>query len=204
MQKLQSWFPDIETLESLKMFHVELLKFNKSINLISRNTVDQIELLHFADSLMALEKTKKYLDLSDLYDIGSGNGFPGVIAALTFSDRKVSLVESDLRKCEFLKHIAFKLEIKNMEVLHRRFEELYPLQIDQAFARAFAPISRTLTWGEKVLSKKAKFYHFKGENWRQELEESQKKNKKWKTELLEEYLLPEENHKRAILCSERV
>ena len=47
-----------------------------------------------------------------IFDIGSGNGFPGLLMAILDPGHEYNLVESDARKCEFLKHCYHRLELK--------------------------------------------------------------------------------------------
>lgn len=202
LSRLKLWFPDLCTdlFAKLEMFHVELLKFNPKINLISRNTVEEADLLHFADSLLGAKYCLVGKDIESVYDIGSGNGFPGLISALLYPNISFTLVEIDKRKCEFIKHVAFKLKIENLQVLNIRFEQLESHNIEFAMARAFAPIARASKWAETSMQVGAEFYHLKSEAWKEEVLEE----KDWKHKVQKEYMLPDSDYYRAIIRSKRI
>lgn len=217
LQRIEKWFPHLSTqqIEAFEMFHVELLKFNPKLNLVSPKTLFDAELLHFADSIMAIENIFSLLDTGGIcsgreisssdwfYDIGSGNGFPGLIASILYPDRNIYLVESDLRKSQFLKHVKHLLSLENTKILNQRYEQLHSNDISFAWARAFAPVERALKLSESVLSPSGCFFHLKSLNIEQELEESASCSG-WKTVKTHEYNLPESDIKRYILCSHRI
>ena len=93
-----------ETNNRLKTYLSLLEKWQPKINLISNNTLDIAWDRHFEDSLQLLnilpegEKT--------LFDLGSGAGFPGLVLAIAREDLNVHLVESDQKKCSFLKTVS--------------------------------------------------------------------------------------------------
>src|ERR1700722_14187487 len=77
---------------------------------------------HLADSLVALE-----LDHVDwggrIADLGAGPGFPGLPLAIARPDASVALVESNTRKCDFLRQAVRRLELSNVEVVRERAEQ---------------------------------------------------------------------------------
>ena len=96
--RIKEWFPSLseKTHQQLKVYHSELLKFNKVVNLISSKTVPHADAIHFADSLLAAEQViKKAIQFEPLYDLGSGNGFPGLVYSILYPDQKVILVDID-------------------------------------------------------------------------------------------------------------
>ena len=107
--RLKSWFPNLEESVHSKMweYFAELQKFNKVINLVSSKTMLHADAIHFADSIRASVIIRKKVNKNNyLYDIGSGNGFPGMIYAILYSDQRIILLDTDQRKCEFLKHVV--------------------------------------------------------------------------------------------------
>jgi 16S rRNA (guanine527-N7)-methyltransferase len=85
---------------ALKTYHALLLKWQKAINLVSNNTLDEAWHRHFVDSLQLLNHLPAHK--GKLIDIGSGAGFPGMVLAISCPEMQVELIESDARKCEFL------------------------------------------------------------------------------------------------------
>jgi 16S rRNA (guanine527-N7)-methyltransferase len=123
----------------------ELLKWNENINLTAIRTPEEIEQKHFFDSLTLLpfipENTKT------LVDVGSGAGFPGLPIAIVRPDIHVTLIESIGKKTMFLEHIVKILELKNVEVIYARAEEVathpdYAESFDVGVARAVAKLDK--------------------------------------------------------------
>ncbi|MEQ1723025.1 MAG: RsmG family class I SAM-dependent methyltransferase, partial [Pseudobdellovibrio sp.] len=107
--RIKAWFPELDekTHDLLKKYWLELQKFNKVVNLISQKTMLNADAVHFADSIKASQTVRKKANKNNyLYDLGSGNGFPGLVYAILYPDQKMILMDSDERKCEFLKHMA--------------------------------------------------------------------------------------------------
>ena len=87
-----------ETYQKFQIYYDTLVKWQKSINLISRSNSDDIYLRHFLDSAQLYKFTKKIN--GNILDFGSGAGFPGLVLAL-MGNKNVILVESDQKKCAF-------------------------------------------------------------------------------------------------------
>jgi 16S rRNA (guanine527-N7)-methyltransferase len=79
--------------------------------------------VHLADSLAALE-IAAVGEARRIADIGSGAGFPGLALAVALPSAKVSLVESQRRKCEFLERVCLAAAVENVRVVPARAEEL--------------------------------------------------------------------------------
>jgi 16S rRNA (guanine527-N7)-methyltransferase len=77
---------------------------------------------HVADSLVALEIDGLRAARS-IADLGAGAGFPGLPLAVALPRARVSLVESQRRKCEFLRRVSASAEIENALVVCARAEE---------------------------------------------------------------------------------
>jgi 16S rRNA (guanine527-N7)-methyltransferase len=140
-----------ETLDGLKRYADLLAKWQRSINLVAADSLNDLWRRHMLDSaqLYRLLPPQGHR----LVDLGSGAGFPGlVLAAMGAPD--VHLVESDGRKCAFLAEAARAagLDPGMNPVIHRsRLEELRGLTADIVTARACAPLDRLLTYAEPFL-----------------------------------------------------
>ncbi len=77
---------------------------------------------HVADSLVALD-LPSVRGSTVIADLGSGAGFPGLPLAIALPGARVSLVESNRRKCEFITRAAAVCELANAEVVNTRVEE---------------------------------------------------------------------------------
>lgn len=206
--RLRSQIPDLdeERLSQLRLFHVELLRMNQTLSLISTYTEKNADYLHFLDCLKACEFIyKENSKMQSLFDLGSGNGFPGVVFAILYPQVKVVLVESDERFADFLRHITTRLQLPNTNVVSTKVEEL---QIDGktvAVCRAFSNLARTLLMGNKIFARESIIYSMRGSDWFSELASLPTQiGSTWNTEMSYEYELPESLGSRVILKSVKI
>lgn len=146
-----------EALQRLRIYEVLLRKWQKVLNLVSRGTLEDLWVRHFADSLQvseALPRARRWLDL------GSGAGFPGLITAIRYADEAgtcVHLIEADRRKCAFLREVS--RETKAPAIIHcGRIEEIVPSltePIEAVSARALAPLDTLIRYAGPVLERGA-------------------------------------------------
>lgn len=205
--RVPKWFPDLskETLDLLQLFHVELLHFNAKINLIGRGTERDADEMHFADAILGAQIMLKDCRSKVIYDVGSGNGLPGVALAILDPKRSVILVEKDMRKSEFLKQIVFRLKISNVEVRFMKFESMEPGSVETAVSRGFASISKAILMGNKCFHKGSSYYHFKTSNWPREIAEIPSQVcAVWTPALVSEYSLPVTMARRAIVVTRKI
>ena len=165
-----------ETFLRLKEYEKLLFKWNAKINLVSRSTLDNFWNRHVLDSAQFLssvgEKAGKWVDL------GSGGGLPGLVVAILSDEiepvNKLFLVEADVRKAVFLKTVCRELGLK-VEVYNNRIEELPLMSANIVSARALAPLKTLCLYAKNHLAKDGVAVFAKGENWKAELVEAQKK-----------------------------
>ena len=206
--RVDEWFPDLspEVKTRLKTYHDELIKFNRTVNLISAKTLFVADALHFADSILA-SKIIHGADpqMDQIYDFGSGNGFPGIVFAILYPSVKVVLVDTDQRKCEFLKHIAATLNLKNVTVENKNVESLPENSVKFAMCRGFASISKSILVTRKCMVKGGHFYHLKSEEWGIEVGEiTSQLCSIWTPALMGEYRLPVGAVKFAVVRTEKI
>jgi 16S rRNA (guanine527-N7)-methyltransferase len=141
-----------ETAARLDVFAAELTRWQAVKNLVGRGTLDQIWTRHIADSL-------QLLDLAGGHrwaDLGSGAGLPGLVLGIAALDERpdmhVDLVESNARKCAFLRHMA-RLTGAPVTVHQGRLEAVLGRlpHADVVTARALAPLSDLIRWSEELL-----------------------------------------------------
>ena len=181
-----------EVLSTLRLYHVELLRMNQKLNLISGFTEKNADVLHFYDAIMSCRFiASENKDLKEIYDLGSGSGFPGIIFAILFPNIKVRLVESDDRAAEFLRHIVARTEIQNAEVLGVKAENLSIPASAVVMCRGFSNLARTLLLGNKILPTGSTVYSLKGADWFAELSALPSQiSSTWNNDMAYEYDLP--------------
>ena len=160
-----------ETYEKFIIFHRTLIKWQSSINLISKNSIENIWERHFLDSAQ-LYKITKEID-GNILDFGSGAGFPGLILAM-MGHKKIHLVESDQKKCTFLREVSMLSEI-NVKVHNSRIENLEFFDVELITARALAPLNKLIDYAEAFVNKSSinkkfpKMLFLKGQSYKQEI-----------------------------------
>ncbi len=146
-----------DTLRRLEIYAELLQKWQRAVNLVGDSTLDDLWVRHIADSLQvseAVPEARKWLDL------GSGAGFPGLVTAIKYAAQPgaiVHLVESNQRKCAFLREAARAAAAP--AIVHcGRIEDIVPglnEPIDAISARALAPLPQLLGYAEKYLDRGA-------------------------------------------------
>ena len=93
-----------ETIEKLNKYNDFLLENNKLLNLIGKTTENNVFSRHFKDSAQIYNLIE---NKSEIIDIGSGAGFPGVIIKILTENDKINgniiLIDKSVKKCKFLK-----------------------------------------------------------------------------------------------------
>lgn len=205
--RIPQWFSDLEatTSENLRRYHAELLKFNSKVNLISRNTERDADEVHFADCILAGKVLMGAGMPPRVYDMGSGNGLPGLVLAIMDPTREYVLVESDVRKCEFMKHVAHTLDLKKVVVANVRLETLSPDEVHCAVSRGLASISKTILGCNRLFKKGGIFIHLKGNSWAGEVAEIPSQLiSVWKPQLIGDYSLPVSQAQRAVVATLKI
>lgn len=169
--KLRLWFPSLSdgSIDQLEKFGKEIERFNPKLNLVSPAALARLDSDHFFDSVCGVGVALKDTSFTRVFDFGSGNGFPGIVGSICHPELEWNLVESDMRKSEFLKYIKSTLGLNNMSVLNERVESLPEGSVHAAISRGFAPLDKALILTGRCFSPGGVFYHFKGPQWSKEL-----------------------------------
>jgi 16S rRNA (guanine527-N7)-methyltransferase len=151
-KKLDAFDVSRETREKLSLLERELRRWQAIKNLVGPATLDHIWDRHIVDSLQLLDLAP---DARTWLDLGSGAGFPGLVLAIAGYDRglTVDLVESNSRKCAFLRHIV-RLTGVRATVNEARLESVIPGFVgktDVVSARALASLTKLLEWTHPLL-----------------------------------------------------
>ncbi len=205
--KLKTWFPDLspEVQSKLGIYLEELLKFNKAINLISISSVNKVEAVHFADSILAAQLIRPAIHEGKVvFDFGSGNGFPGLIMSSMFPELEFVLVERDVRKTEFLKHIIARANLKNAKTLVVSVEDLPEGSCHNVVTRGFAALHKCMLLARKPMAKDGKLFHMKGDSFASELAGVPSQLfSHWNASLVGNYTLPETNSVETVVLTEK-
>lgn len=138
-----------ETFEKLEIYAAHLVKWQKAINLVSKKTLGDLWSRHFLDSAQLYERVSGVLEKDRvLVDLGSGAGFPALVLAI-MGVENVHLIESDRRKCLFLKEVARLCDV-SITVHDKRIEECQVENIGLITARALSSLDQLFIYGEKL------------------------------------------------------
>ncbi len=165
-----------ETLQHFEVYLFLLAKWNRRINLVSPTSLEDAWTRHVMDSaqLWPLRPNGARTWL----DIGSGAGFPGLVIALLGqmdeAGLRVTLVESDQRKCAFLHAVASACDLE-VGIVAGRIEGLDPLRADVVSARALAPLDTLLGYAEIHRAERGICLFPKGRTVHKEIEEARRK-----------------------------
>ena len=166
-----------ETYDKFKIYYETLIKWQRSINLISNSTLDSIWHRHILDSAQLYKYTQNMK--GNILDFGSGAGFPGLVLAM-MGNENVNAVESDEKKCIFLKEVA-RLSDTKINIHNSRIEKLKFINPELITARALAPLIKLIEYienymkqGDNLRKNLPKLLFLKGKNYKQELLELKK------------------------------
>lgn len=146
MELIHTYFPDLteqqrEQFARLKPLYEE---WNSKINVISRKDLDEFYERHVLHSL-GIAKVMLFAPESQVLDIGTGGGFPGIPLAILFPEVQFHLVDSIGKKIKVVKEVAEALGLKNVRATHARAEDIKE-QFDFVVSRAVTAMPAFIPW----------------------------------------------------------
>ena len=164
-----------ETIEKLNKYKDFLLSSNKSLNLIGKTTEKYVFTRHFLDSAQIYDLIEYK---SEIIDLGSGAGFPGVVLKILMDNNKmkgsITLIDKSPKKCKFLQDLSDKLGL-TFKIVNLKIENFKFNKISTVVSRAFKKTVDTLDILLKNNDKIRNIILIKGKTYQQELEEAKKK-----------------------------
>jgi len=154
MDVLLKYFPNltekqIEQLASLPALYQD---WNAKINVISRKDIDNIETRHILHSLV-IAKFVTFKPGTEVLDLGTGGGFPGIPLAILFPKTHFFMVDGTLKKIKVVQAIIEELGLKNAKAKQIRAEEIKGRKFDFVVTRAVATLDKLVLWCFKHLKK---------------------------------------------------
>ncbi len=159
-----------ETLDKLRTYVVLLNKWQKAINLVSKSTLPHVWERHILDSYQILTHVRA--TSGTWIDFGSGAGFPALVVAMV-SDFDIHVVESDQRKCLFMREVSRETSTP-ITVHNQRIEKIDAFPAEVISARALAPVEKLLEYAEPFSHPKTEFCFLKGQDVDAELTKAAK------------------------------
>ncbi len=155
MKVILKYFSDF-TPKQLKQFELltDLYKeWNEKINVISRKDIDSLYERHVLHSL-SIAAAFEFEPGTEIIDLGTGGGFPGIPLAIFFPEVKFHLVDSIAKKLKVAGAVASAIELKNVTTQHSRIEDIKNRKFDFVISRAVAPLKDLWKWSKPLLRHK--------------------------------------------------
>jgi len=153
VELILKYFPDLTEKQIQQFTELKDLYtlWNNQINVISRKDTDNFYERHVLHSL-GIIKTMSFEDGSDILDIGTGGGFPGIPLAIMFPKCNFTLVDSIGKKIKVVNEVATALGLSNVTGIHSRAEQVNA-KFDFVVSRAVTAMPVFITWVEKKFKK---------------------------------------------------
>ena len=160
-------------LDALDQYAEILVEYNQKVNLTAITDPEGIEDKHFADSLLLANLPET---AGKLVDVGTGAGFPGVVATIFKPELQLTLMEPTGKRVEFLKYVCAQLGLSGVEFAKERAEEaarkVWREQFDVATARGVAALPMLSEYCLPLVKVGGVFLAMKGPGAAEELAES--------------------------------
>jgi 16S rRNA (guanine527-N7)-methyltransferase len=136
MDEILKYFPDLSDLQKEQFSSLKYLyeDWNNKINLISRKDIGNFYIHHLLHSL-AIAKLVTFIPGSDILDVGTGGGFPGIPLAILFPSVRFSLLDSIEKKIKVVRAVSTELNLNNVNPLRMRVED-HEAKYDFVISRA--------------------------------------------------------------------
>lgn len=139
-----------EQVTQLQQLDVLYREWNEKINVISRKDIDGLYEKHILHSL-SIAAAFDFADGSEIADLGTGGGFPGIPLAIFFPKVRFHLVDSIGKKLKVVEAVAEGTGLKNITTQHGRMEEVRNRKFDFIVSRAVAPLKELWQWSRPSL-----------------------------------------------------
>jgi 16S rRNA (guanine527-N7)-methyltransferase len=180
---IQKYFPEITNRQKA---HFEELRelyelWNAQINVISRKDMDHLYEKHVLHSL-GIAKVMQFVDDTEVLDVGTGGGFPGIPLAILFPNVKFHLVDSIGKKIKVVEEVSKALGLKNLTAEHHRAEKVSGT-FDFVVSRAVTRMAPFVEWIKNKINKNHYnpldngILYLKGGDLNEELAETKRKYK---------------------------
>jgi 16S rRNA (guanine527-N7)-methyltransferase len=154
MQLIQKYFNNLSFLQIEQFSKLQELyqDWNLKINVVSRKDIDELYVRHVLHSL-GIAKVIQFKSGSNVMDVGTGGGFPGIPLAILFPETQFHLVDSIGKKIKVVNKVAEGLGLENVKTTHGRVEDVNDTY-DFIVSRAVAQMETFVRWTRGRIAKK--------------------------------------------------
>ncbi|GET44944.1 16S rRNA (guanine(527)-N(7))-methyltransferase RsmG [Capnocytophaga felis] len=156
MELINKYFKNLTEKQALQFEKLKPVyqQWNAKINVISRKDMDSFYERHVLHSL-AIAKVMPFLPDSEVLDVGTGGGFPGVPLAILFPQTKFTLVDSIGKKIKVIEEVCKELDIDNVTAINSRVEQI-DKKFDFIVSRAVTQMPEFVKWVKGKVKKSSK------------------------------------------------
>ncbi|GAA4812759.1 16S rRNA (guanine(527)-N(7))-methyltransferase RsmG [Litoribaculum gwangyangense] len=156
MDLILKYFPDLTEVQINQFKQLESLyqDWNLKINVVSRKDIDELYLRHVLHSL-GIAKIIQFKNGSNILDVGTGGGFPGIPLAIMFPECSFHLVDSIAKKLKVVDEVVEGLGLTNVKTTHSRVEDIDG-NFDFIVSRAVAAMPTFVHWVKGKIAKQQK------------------------------------------------
>ena len=153
MELIHKYFPILTAEQTAKfsLLHDLYLEWNSQINVISRKDMEHFYEHHVLHS-MGIARVQQFMPGSQVMDVGTGGGFPGIPLAILFPDTEFLLVDSIGKKIKVVNEVAKAAGISNVKAIQSRAEDVKQ-KFDFVVSRAVTTLPEFVKWIENNIKK---------------------------------------------------
>lgn len=154
MELILKYFPNLTEIQKQQFEQLQELyeDWNLKINVVSRKDIEELYLRHVLHSL-GIAKIQAFLPGSQILDVGTGGGFPGIPLAILFPEVQFHLVDSIGKKIKVVEEVVAGLQLQNVKTTNARVETVLG-KYDFIVSRAVAQMETFVHWINGKIAKK--------------------------------------------------
>ena len=155
VERVFEYFPGLSERQQQQFSALDGLyrDWNARINVISRKDIDNLYIHHVLHSL-AIAKVVQFRAGTQVLDLGTGGGFPGIPLAILFPQTQFHLIDGTAKKIRVCQKVISALELANCRAEQQRAEELKRPNYEFVVTRAVAKIDQLAAWSLRLISGK--------------------------------------------------
>ncbi len=200
--------------DALALYLDELRQWNEKLHLVADARSEVLLGRHLSDSLMGLRTldglaakgAARCRQPLQIFDLGSGGGFPGLVIAMARPHWDLTLIDSESRKVGFLLRVAAACDLSNVRVIKSRIEDWHPGKVaDICVARALTDLGGLVALSTPLLRSGGFGVWWKGRGALEELAEANDEMKSQYVRIRERtlYRCPDETFSRQVIITQK-